>query len=198
MNLPNAVTVSRIFLVPVLVTLLLTRYSVLIAAFVFLAASLTDFLDGYLARARNEVTTLGILLDPVADKLLVSAAFVSLVQLQIVSAWMVVMIIGREFAVSGLRSIAASQGFTIDASELGKVKMGAQVAAITLLILGSQYPVFYTAGQVALWMVVLFAVWSAVDYFRTFWAKVDGRFKAQERRRHTSTKNRQRRNAPTQ
>ena len=68
----------------------------------------------------------------------------------------------------------------------------------TLLILGSQYPVFYTAGQVALWMVVLFAVWSAVDYFRTFWAKVDGRFKAQERRRHTSTKNRQRRNAPTQ
>jgi CDP-diacylglycerol--glycerol-3-phosphate 3-phosphatidyltransferase len=198
MNLPNAVTMARIFLVPVLVTLLLTRYSVLIAAFVFLAASLTDFLDGYLARARNEVTTLGILLDPVADKLLVSAAFVSLVQLQIVSAWMVVIIISREFAVSGLRSIAASQGFTIDASELGKLKMGAQVAAITLLILGSQYPVVYTAGQVALWMVVLFAVWSAVDYFRTFWSKVDDRFKAQERRRHLSVKNRQRRNAPTQ
>ena len=198
MNLPNAVTLSRIFLVPVLVTLLLTKYSVLIAAFVFLAASLTDLLDGYLARARNQVTTLGILLDPVADKLLVSAAFVSLVQLQIVSAWMVVIIIGREFAVSGLRSIASSQGFTIDASELGKLKMGAQVAAITLLILGSQYPVFFMPGQVALWMVVLFAVWSAIEYFRTFWSKIDDRFKAQERRRHSALKNRQRRNAPTQ
>ena len=198
MNLPNAVTLSRIFLVPVLVTLLLTKYSVLIAAFVFLAASLTDLLDGYLARARNQVTTLGILLDPVADKLLVSAAFVSLVQLQIVSAWMVVIIIGREFAVSGLRSIAASQGFTIGASELGKLKMGAQVAAITLLILGSQYPALFMPGQVALWMVVLFAVWSAIDYFRTFWSKIDDRFKAQERRRHSALKDRQRRNAPTQ
>ncbi len=200
MNLPNAVTLSRIFLVPVLVTLLLTKYSVPIAAAVFLAASMTDFLDGYLARARNEVTTLGMLLDPVADKLLVSAAFISLVELQIVQAWMVVVIIGREFAVSGLRSIAASQGFTIEASELGKLKMGAQVAAITLLILGSEYTFFFSAaGNIALWMVVLFALWSAVGYFRTFWSKIDHRFKAQqERRRHVLVKKRQGRHAPTQ
>jgi len=197
MNLPNAVTLSRIFLIPVLVALLLTKYSVLIAAIVFLAASLTDYLDGYLARSRNQVTTLGMLLDPVADKLLVSSAFISLVQLQIVTAWMVVVIIGREFAVSGLRSIAASQGFTIDASDLGKVKMGAQVAAITLLILGSQYPVFYKAGYIALWVVVLFAILSAVDYFRTFWSKIDDQFKAKERQRHTLLKESQDRHAPT-
>ncbi len=199
MNLPNAVTLSRISLVPVLVTLLLTKYSVPIAVSVFLAASMTDFLDGYLARSRNQVTTLGTLLDPVADKLLVSSAFISLVQLQIVPAWMVVIIIGREFAVTGLRSIAASQQFTIDASELGKLKMGAQVAAITLLILGSEYPVFTVAGEVALWMVLLFAIWSAVGYFRTFWSKIDTRFKVQqERRRHDLSKKRQRRHAPTQ
>lgn len=199
MNLPNALTLSRIFLVPVLVTLLLTKYSVPIAAGVFLIASMTDFLDGYLARARNQVTTLGMLLDPLADKLLVSCAFISLVELQIVPAWMVVIIIGREFAVTGLRSIAASQGFTIDASDLGKLKMGAQVASITLLILGSEYLIFETFGKVALYMVVLFAVWSAVDYFRTFWGKIDDKFKAQrERRRHLLVKKRQRRHASTQ
>ncbi len=199
MNLPNAVTLSRIFLVPVLVTLLLTRYSVPIAATVFLAAAMTDFLDGYLARSRNQVTTLGKLLDPLADKLLVSSAFVSLVELEIVPAWMVVIIIGREFAVTGLRSIAASEGFAIGASELGKLKMGAQVAAITLLILGSEYAVFETLGSVTLYMVVLFAVWSAVDYFRTFWSKIDDQFKAkQERRRHLLVKKRQSPPAPTQ
>ena len=134
-----------------------------------------------------------------ADKLLVSSAFISLVQLQIVPAWMVVIIIGREFAVTGLRSIAASQSFTIGASELGKLKMGAQVAAITLLILGSEYPVFTVAGELALWMVLLFAIWSAVGYFRTFWSKIDTRFKVQqERRRHDLSKKRQRRHAPTQ
>lgn len=199
MNLPNAVTLSRIFLVPVLVTLLLTRYSVPIAATVFLAAAMTDFLDGYLARSRNQVTTLGKLLDPLADKLLVSSAFVSLVELEIVPAWMVVIIIGREFAVTGLRSIAASEGFAIGASELGKLKMGAQVAAITLLILGSEYVVFETLGRVTLYMVVLFAVWSAVDYFRTFWSKIDDQFKAkQERRRDLLVKKRQSPPAPTQ
>jgi CDP-diacylglycerol--glycerol-3-phosphate 3-phosphatidyltransferase len=198
MNLPNAVTLTRIFLVPVLVTLLLTRYSVPIAAMVFLAASLTDFLDGYLARSRNQVTTLGMLLDPLADKLLVSSAFISLVELQIVDAWMVVIIVGREFAVTGLRSIASSQGFTIDASDIGKLKMGAQVAAITLLILGTDYAAFETPGKVALYMVVLFAVWSAVEYFRTFWSKIDNRFKAQqERRRHLLLKKRPGRHVST-
>src|SRR2546422_10452825 len=130
----------RIFLVPFLVAVLLTKYNVLVAALIFLVAALTDLLDGYIARKRGQVTTLGILLDPVADKLLISSAFISLVQLQYVPAWMVVIIIGREFAVSGLRSIASAQGFMIDASELGKMKMVTQVTAITLLIVGMPMP----------------------------------------------------------
>ncbi len=198
MNLPNGLTLMRIFLVPLLVAVLLTKYNVLIAAAIFLAASLTDLLDGYFARKRGQVTTLGILLDPVADKLLISSAFISLVQLQIVPAWMVVIIIGREFAVSGLRSIASAQGFTIDASELGKIKMATQVAAITLLIMGSEYPIFRDVGGIALYFVVLFALLSAVDYFRTFWTKIDDRFKARERRRLILLKKRQRRHVPTQ
>src|SRR5437867_5112887 len=175
MNLPNGLTLMRIFLVPLLVAVLLTKYNVLIAAAIFLAASLTDLLDGYFARKRGQITTLGTLLDPVADKLLVSSAFISLVQLQVVPAWMVVIIIGREFAITGLRSIASSQGFTIDASELGKIKMAAQVAAITLLILGAKYALFQGVGLIALYVVVLFALLSAVDYFRTFWTKIDDR-----------------------
>ena len=107
-------------------------------------------------------------------------------------------LIGREFAVSGLRSIASSQGFTIEASELGKIKMVAQVAAITLLILGNKYARFQGVGLIALYVVVLFALLSAVDYFRTFWTKIDDRFKAQERRRLTLVKKRPRRHVPTQ
>src|SRR5436309_10498288 len=198
MNLPNGLTLMRIFLVPLLVAVLLTKYNVLVAALIFLAASLTDLLDGYLARKRGQVTTLGTLLDPVADKLLISSAFISLVQLQVVPAWMVVIIVGREFAISGLRSIASAQGFTIEASELGKIKMAAQVAAITLLILGAKYALFQGVGLIALYVVVLFALLSAVDYFRTFWTKIDDRFKAQERRRLTLGKKRPRRHVPTQ
>jgi len=204
MNLPNGLTLIRIFLVPLLVTVLLTRYDMLIAVLIFLAASVTDLLDGYFARKRGQVTTLGVLLDPLADKLLISSAFISLVQLRgldgkpIVAAWMVVIIIGREFAVSGLRSIASAQGFTIEASELGKIKMAAQVAAITLLILGAKYALFQGVGLIALYVVVLFALLSAVDYFRTFWTKIDDRFKAQERRRLTLGKKRSRRHVPTQ
>ena len=199
MNLPNGLTLFRIFLIPLLVAVLLTKFNVLIAVAIFLAASLTDLLDGYFARKRGQVTTLGVLLDPVADKLLVSSAFISLVQLQIVPAWMVVIIVGREFAVSGLRSIASAQGFTIDASELGKIKMVTQVAAITLLILGSRYPVFHTVGGIALYFVVLFALLSAIGYFRTFWTKIDSRFKERERRRLILLKKRQRglKTAPT-
>src|SRR6266581_2606330 len=150
MNLPNGLTLMRIFLVPFLVAVLLTKYNVLVAATIFLAASLTDLLDGYLARKRGQVTTLGVLLDPIADKLLISSAFISLVQLdpEYVPAWMVVIIIGREFAVSGLRSIASAQGFTINASGKGKVKMVTQVAAVSLLILGSEYPNLHRAGGV--------------------------------------------------
>jgi len=202
MNLPNGLTLMRIFLVPLLVAVLLTKYNVLIAAAIFLAASLTDLLDGYFARKRGQVTTLGTLLDPVADKLLISSAFISLVQLQVVPAWMVVIIVGREFAVTGLRSIAAAQGFTIDASELGKMKMVTQVTAITLLILGmpmpgGDHPVFRTLGGMSLYFVVLFAVVSAFGYFRTFWTKIDDRFKARQRRRLILLQKRQRRHVST-
>jgi len=196
MNLPNGLTLIRIFLVPVLVAVLLTRFW-FVAVVIFLAASVTDLLDGYFARKRGQITTLGVLLDPLADKLLISSAFVALVELQVVPAWMVVIIIGREFAVTGLRSIASAQGFTIEASELGKIKMAAQVAAITLLILGREYPVFQGIGRVALYVVVLFAILSAVGYFRTFWTKIDDRFKVQERRRLNVIKKRSGRHVPT-
>ena len=194
-NLPNALTLVRIFAVPLLVAVLLTKDHMLVAAFIFLAASLTDLLDGYLARKRGQITTLGALLDPVADKLLVSAAFISLIPS--VPAWMVVIIVGREFAVDGLRLIAVTQGFTISASELGKIKMVAQVAAITLLILGHEVPVFHEAGRLALYIVVLFAVVSAVDYFRKFWTQIDDRFKAQERQRSILNQKQARRDVPT-
>jgi CDP-diacylglycerol--glycerol-3-phosphate 3-phosphatidyltransferase len=201
MNLANGLTLARIFAVPLIVAVLLTRSNhddMLLAAVIFLLASATDLLDGYIARKRGQVTTLGILLDPVADKLLISSVFISLVQLGLAPAWMVVIIIGREFAISGLRNIASDQGFTIDASELGKIKMVAQVAAITLLLLKTRYPVLDRPGKFALYVVVIFALWSAVGYFRTFWTKIDDRFKAKERRRLTLVKKRPRRHAPTQ
>jgi len=186
----------RIFLIPLLVTVLLTKYSV-IAVVVFLAASLTDLLDGYIARKRGQVTTLGTLLDPLADKLLILFALMPLVQLQIVPAWMAAIIIGREFAVTGLRSIASAQGFTIEASQFGKIKMVTQVAAITFLILGmpggSPNPTFQKLGNFMLYVVVVFAVVSAVDYFRRFWTKIDDRFKAKQRRRLILQERRQRR-----
>jgi CDP-diacylglycerol---glycerol-3-phosphate 3-phosphatidyltransferase len=203
MNLPNGLTLSRIFLVPLLVTVLLTKYDVRLAAAIFLAASMTDLLDGYLARKRGQVTTLGTLLDPVADKLLISSAFISLVQLQVVPAWVVVIIVGREFAVTGLRSIASAQGFTIDASDLGKLKMATQVTTITLLILGMPmpggipHPLIHMLGRISLWLVVLFALLSAADYFRKFWTKIDDRFKARERRRLILLEKRQRRHVAT-
>ena len=197
MNLPNALTLVRIFAVPLLVAVLLTKEHMLIAVLIFLAASLTDLLDGYVARKTGQITTLGALLDPLADKLLISSAFISLVPHQIVPAWMVVIIVGREFAVNGLRSIASTQGFTISASELGKIKMVAQVAAITLLILGHEIPFLQPIGRLALWAVVVFAAASAVDYFRTFWSRIDDRFKAQQRRRSILNAKRARRDVPT-
>jgi len=139
-NLPNTLTLFRIFLVPFLVVVLLTKFAgrEYVGFGIFLVAAITDFFDGYFARKYNQVTRMGALLDPIADKLLMSAAFISLVELdhERVPAWIVVIIIGREFAVSGLRSIAAQQGVTIAASPLGKFKMVSQVIAISLLILG--------------------------------------------------------------
>ena len=121
-NLPNALTLLRIFLVPFLVVVLLTKFDgrETVGLLIFLTAVATDFLDGWLARRRGEITTLGTLLDPIADKLLISAAFISLVELGLAPAWMVVVVIGREFAVSGLRSIASGRGIIIAASGLGQ------------------------------------------------------------------------------
>ena len=178
MNLPNSLTVARIFLVPILVSVLLTKFEgrlvmglpvELVAAAIFGIASLTDWLDGYLARRRHQVTWLGQILDPLADKLLISATLVSLVQLELASAWMVAVIIGREFAVTGLRSIAYARGLTMPASRLGKLKMASQVVAILLLILGwERLPVLVTLGQAAMWVVLVTAIGSAVDYYARF------------------------------
>src|SRR5258708_22619119 len=147
MNLPNSLTLLRIFFVPVLIVILLTRSRNFVlwgfsmhfevwGVLILLLAAATDWADGYLARRRLQVTTLGILLDPIADKLLISAAFISLVSMNLVEAWMVVIIIGREFTVLGLRNIASAEGFTIEASTLGKTKMVLQGCAVAVIING--------------------------------------------------------------
>ena len=178
MNLPNALTLGRIFLVPLLVVVLLTKFEgrqilgvpkEFVGAAIFALASLTDWLDGYLARRRKQVTTVGQLLDPLADKLLVTAAFVSLVQMDLAPAWMIAIILGREFAVTVLRSIAHARGVIISASPLGKFKMVSQVVAILLLILGDEHlQAFVVLGRIALWVAAVTAVASAVDYYRRF------------------------------
>lgn len=194
MTLPNALTLLRIFFVPLLLTVLLGKQVHLatpwmeiskewLALPIFWVAALTDLVDGIIARRRRQISTLGTLLDPVADKLLISAMFISLVELGLVPAWMVVVIVGREFAVSGLRSIAAAEGYTIRASDLGKTKMVMQVVAVSLLLVGAHSPLFLKAGLVAVWLVVVFALVSAVDYFQKFWRRVDARFKVRRRRR---------------
>jgi CDP-diacylglycerol---glycerol-3-phosphate 3-phosphatidyltransferase len=188
MNLPNALTLLRIFFVPVLIVVLLTRspniemlgftmHFEFWGVLILLTAAATDWLDGYLARRRSEVTTLGILLDPIADKLLISAAFVSLVDMHLVPGWMVVIIIGREFTVLGLRNIASAEGFTIEASVLGKTKMVLQVCAVAVLIAGARHPSLHFIAKILLWLVVVSALVSAAQYFLRFWAKVDDRIK---------------------
>jgi CDP-diacylglycerol--glycerol-3-phosphate 3-phosphatidyltransferase len=179
LNLPNSITATRIFLVPLLVVVLLTNFEgrlifgirkELIGAAIFALASVTDWLDGYLARRRKQVTAFGQLIDPIADKLLTSAAFVSLIQMGLAPAWMVAIIIGRELAVTTLRSIAYARGVVIPASPLGKVKMVAQVVAILALILGEEENLRLLAslGYAALWVVVGAALISAIDYYRRF------------------------------
>jgi CDP-diacylglycerol---glycerol-3-phosphate 3-phosphatidyltransferase len=138
-------------------------------------------MDGYIARRRREITTLGILLDPIADKLLISAAFVSLVQMGLMPAWMVVIIIGREFIVTGLREIASAEGLLIPASALGKTKMILQVLAGCAVILTAKHPSLKLLGNTLLWLVVLSAVASAVHYFQMFWSQIN--FRVQQRRR---------------
>ncbi len=174
LNLPNALTLLRIFLVPLLVVVLLTRIEghVYLGAAIFLLAVLTDYLDGFFARRRNEVTRLGILLDPLADKLLIAAAFLSLVEMGLVPAWAVMIIIARELAVTGLRNVAAGRGVLIRASALGKAKMASQVAAILVLLLSRVMPTLRLPGLIALAVVVALTLFSGGDYFRRFWREV--------------------------
>ena len=183
MNIPNGLTLIRIFLVPLLVVVLLTRGEnfELWGVGILLGAALTDWLDGYLARKRGQVTTLGVLLDPIADKILICAAFITLIELDLAPAWMVLIIVGREVAVMGLRAIATTQGFSIPVSDLGKLKMVSQVCAAALLILGSRYAVLSVAGEAALWLVVVFALVSAARYFLEFWRGLDDRVKQRRR-----------------
>ena len=178
MNLPNALTIGRIFLVPLLVVVLLTKFEgrvifgvrkELVGAAIFGLASLTDVLDGYLARRRKQITTLGQLMDPLPDKLLITAALVSLVSMELAPAWMVAVILGREFLVTVLRSLAHARGVIIPASPLGKLKMISQVVAILLLILGSaEAQRLFVLGTIALWVAVVTALVSGFDYYRRF------------------------------
>jgi CDP-diacylglycerol--glycerol-3-phosphate 3-phosphatidyltransferase len=173
-NLPNALSLVRIFLVPVLVVFLIVvpRPYNLTAAVVFLAAVLTDWLDGRVARSMRQVTTLGKLLDPVADKLLISASLISLVQVGRVPAWMVVLIVGRDLAITGLRGIAAAQNVVIQASDFGKATMVAEVIAVALLIM-SWPPFSVPLGKAVLAVAILLSLGSGMAYFQKFWRSVD-------------------------
>ncbi len=202
MNLPNYITLSRIAAVPLLIWILCSpRFSdsngerEILASTVFILASITDGIDGYLARKRGQITTMGMLLDPLADKLLIAAAFVTLVQFNptLVPAWMAVVIIGREFLVSGLRSIAASEGFTIQASELGKFKMLVQIISVVAVILARRWhewpiaggyflPVYWIAW-LAIWFMVLLSLVSAADYFIAFWSRIDQKSERRRKKR---------------
>src|SRR5512133_2379584 len=165
MNLPNALTILRIFFVPLLVAALVQESAIFqvgglsvtndwLSLAIFLVAAGTDLLDGYLARRWKQVTTIGTLLDPIADKLLVSAALISLVQVRALPGWMAILIVGREFAVSGLRSIAAAEGYTIKANDLGKTKMVSQVVAISFMMVGMRHPALRTTAMAMMWGVV--------------------------------------------
>jgi len=201
MNLPNYITLSRIAAIPLIIWVLTTSYfsaqqntlRVVLASTIFILASITDGLDGYLARRRGQITTMGMLLDPLADKLMIAAAYITLVQLipSIVSVWVAIIVIGREFLISGLRSIAASEGFTIEASELGKLKMVVQIISVVSAILALRWDNWPLFGDVvfplrwiaisAVWFMVAVSVISAIDYFVGFWKKIDKR--AERRRR---------------
>jgi CDP-diacylglycerol--glycerol-3-phosphate 3-phosphatidyltransferase len=210
-NLPNSITLSRIVSVPLLIWALSPHFPVhgpggeqeIFASLLFIAMSITDGVDGYLARKRGQITTLGMLLDPLADKLMVATAFILLVQYnpRVMVPWIAVLVIGREFLVSGLRSIASSEGFTIEASELGKLKTVTQIVAVVAMILNHRWDmwdwwgfpigVHLIAVTAVYWMTIVSIV-SAVDYFWAFWSKVD-RVSDQRRKKRSSILSRKKR-----
>ena len=172
-NLPNSLTLFRVACIPVLVFLLFfpNKPTSFLAALVFALASISDLLDGFLARRQQLVTTFGKFLDPLADKLIVSAALIMLIPLGRAPAWMVVVIVGRELAITGLRSVAVSEGKVISADELGKKKMVFQIVAILGLLLHYEYfgINFHAVGMFFLWLAVILTLWSGFNYFRRFW-----------------------------
>lgn len=181
-NLPNKITIFRTFLIPIFIFFLLFNtdgnikilggkgisYNILIAAIIFIFASITDFLDGYLARKYNLVTNMGKFLDPLADKLLVGSAFIVMVELNMIHSWMVVCVIAREFAVTGLRMLAVEKGEVIAAGLLGKLKTITQLLAIILILLGN--PIFNDLGipldKIILWISVILTILSGIEYFK--------------------------------
>lgn len=171
MNFPNLLSILRIVAIPILVVLILSSFKgkELVAFVVFVLAALTDMLDGIWARRRQQITTFGQLLDPIADKLLIASAFICFVELGAVSSWMVIIIIGREIAVTGFRAIASSKGYTIPASILGKIKMWLEAITISILILGEKtLGGLYILSQIGLWLVIVVALSSAVEYYLKF------------------------------
>jgi len=189
MNLPIALTLFRIVLVPLIIVFLISsdRVHVFIAALIFIAASLTDWLDGRMARRWNQVTRLGTLLDPVADKLLVAAALVALVQIDMVDGWVAVVIIGRELAVTGLRGVALSMGAVVPASGFGKAKTVSQYITITILILEKgvpgEYVPFHLISTGVLWVTLALTVLSGADYFYRFFVSTGVRALVKDRER---------------
>jgi CDP-diacylglycerol--glycerol-3-phosphate 3-phosphatidyltransferase len=176
-NLPNILTYLRIAAIPVIVVLLApptSKQSLNLAFFLYLLASTTDYLDGILARRHNQVTSVGKLLDPLADKLLTSAVLIMLIPLEGVQAWLVFLILGREIIITGLRSIAASRGLILDASRMGKRKMVSQSIAIGFLLLSvrSVETTLHTIGMAFLWISLVLSYWSAGDYFLAFHREV--------------------------
>ncbi len=172
MNIPNSLTILRIIMVPVFVVVLLVRipYGDYIAAAIFIFAAITDSIDGYLARKWKQVTKLGIVLDPLADKLLITAALICLVELGRIPGWIAIVIIGREFAVTGLRVIKAEEGVLIPASRLGKMKTIFQIVAVALVIVPGSYNWFTSLplGNWVMFIAVLITILSGVEYFYKF------------------------------
>ncbi len=171
MNVPNLLTITRILAIPVLIIVLLSKFkgSELIGTAIFLLAALTDMLDGMWARRKNQVTTIGKLLDPIADKLLVTAALICLVELGTITSWIAIILIGRGIAVTGLRAIASSQGHHIQASRLGKIKMWVEASAISLLILGRNIlGQFYVLSLLGIWLAIAVSLISGTEYFLKF------------------------------
>jgi CDP-diacylglycerol--glycerol-3-phosphate 3-phosphatidyltransferase len=172
MSLPNGVTILRILAIPLILILLsyMDRGYQFFTALLFLGAAVTDTFDGYLARRRGMVTTLGKFLDPLADKLLIVTALIALIPAREIPAWMVIVIVGREIAITGLRGIAVTQDIVISASNLGKYKTVFEMTSIFFLILGGRYfsVDFHPIGMVFLWVALVVAVVSGVDYFRKY------------------------------